>query len=72
MLTVILIPTHFLLVLLLAGGEGTKDFFPLGIPITIWGIITVVHIVLSLWGGIAALNRMVFWGRGIPIIPATR
>ena len=71
-LTIVLVVTQFALVFLVTGGEGSENLFPLGIPITIWGIVTVVHIVLSLWGGIAALNRVIFWGRGVPVIPAAR
>jgi len=71
-LTIVLVLTHFVLVFLVIGGRGSEHFFPVGIPITIWGIISVGHVVLSLWGGIAALNRVLFWGRGVPVIPAAR
>ena len=70
--TVILVPAQFILVFAITGGEGTKNLLPLGIPITIWGVISIGHVVLSLWGGIAALNRVVFWGRGVPVIRASR
>ena len=74
--TVILVGTHFYL-LWSQASDGTdtpltEDFFPLGIPVALWAVLTLVHVVMSIWGGAVALQGKPFRGNGIPFIRATR
>jgi hypothetical protein len=68
-LTLILVPLHFVLLFALAGGPYAHSFFPLGIPITIWAAVTVFHIAVSILGLICSLVGHAFW---IPAIPFLR
>ena len=47
--TIILV-IHFFLAWGVTQGRGTPDFYPLGIPITIYGVLVLVHIVLVIVG----------------------
>jgi uncharacterized Tic20 family protein len=52
--TTFLVVTHFTLVFALTGGGGVRGFYPLGIPITIWGLVLLLHIVLVIVGTVRA------------------
>ena len=60
LLTVLLVGGHFtLLFVLTSDGSKIEGFFPFGIIITTWVLLTVVHVGLSVAGLIAGLNRKV-------------
>ena len=42
--TLLFLGLHFYLLFVLDGTEATDSFFPIGIPITIWLLISVLHI----------------------------
>ncbi|GAB3624778.1 hypothetical protein GCM10027418_28630 [Mariniluteicoccus endophyticus] len=55
--TVLLVGTHFVLLFTLAGDRPSPyadSFFPIGIPITLWLVVTLAHIVVSIVGGVRA------------------
>jgi uncharacterized Tic20 family protein len=49
-----LLVTHFILLFTFAGGEGVADFYPLGIPITLYGLIVLLQMVLAIVGTVRA------------------
>ncbi|UEJ83792.1 hypothetical protein Bra3105_05615 [Brachybacterium halotolerans subsp. kimchii] len=71
-LTLILVPLHFVLLLTLADGPYGHDFFPLGTAISLWGLVTLFHIVVSILGLIFSLTGKVFWIPAIPFLRAGR
>lgn len=64
-LTALLVSTgllilHFVLLFVLTSGESsTSGFYPLGIPITLYGLVILVHIVLTIIGTIRASSGRV-------------
>lgn len=45
---------HFILLFALTRGAGVSDFYPLGIPITLYGLVVLAHIVLVIVGTVRA------------------
>lgn len=68
--TVLLVGGHFLLLWILTrdADASTLGFYPLGILLTVWGVHTLAHIVVSIWGGVVAGAGKVFWANGIPFL----
>lgn len=66
--TIVLVGGHFLLLWVLTRDGSTVDFFPLGILLSLWGLHTLAHLVVSIWGGIAAGAGRVFWANGLPLL----
>ncbi len=67
LLTVLLVGGHFtLLFVLTRDGSEIEGFFPFGIIITTWAVLTLVHVGLSVAGLIAGLNRKVLRAPAIP------
>ncbi len=64
--TVVLVGSHFFLLWSLRNDGPIDAFFPFGIIITVWMAYTVVHIVVSVWGGIVAKSGRVFKMNGLP------
>lgn len=64
-LTALLVSTgllilHFVLLFLLtSGGSSVSGFYPLGIPITLYGVVVLAHIVLTIIGTIRASSGRV-------------
>lgn len=60
LLTVLLVGGHFtLLYVLTRDGSEIEGFFPFGIIITTWAVISLVHVGISITGLVAGLNRKV-------------
>lgn len=67
--TLVLVGGHFfLLYLLTRDGSSIGGFYPFGIIITVWMAYTVVHVVVSIWGGIVAKSGRVFKLNGLPFL----
>lgn len=61
LLTVVAAVTHFgLLFAIPDGSDVKKGFFPIGIPLTIWGLLSVAFLVCSILGLVKAGKREVF------------
>lgn len=54
LVSTILIVTHFVLLFTLTRDEPVRDFYPLGIPITLYLLICVAHVVLTIIGTVRA------------------
>lgn len=67
----ILIVTHFVLIFGVNAGEGVRGFYPLGIPITLYFLVCVLHVVLTIVGTIrAAQGKVMSVPFAIPYIKA--
>lgn len=67
--TLILVGGHFLLLWFLTrDGASIVGFFPFGIIISLWMLYTLMHIVVSAWGGIVAKSGRVFRMNGVPFL----
>lgn len=66
--SIVLVGIHFYLVIAVATDDEpmTQHFFPVGIPITLWGLLSLAHVVMCVWGGAVALQGKPFRGNGIP------
>ncbi|WP_135849410.1 DUF7822 domain-containing protein [Serinibacter arcticus] len=69
LLTVLLVVGHFVLLFTLARDSGVQGFFPLGTVITLWFALSLVHVVVSIVGGLRAGAGRVF---RVPAIPFFR
>jgi hypothetical protein len=65
--TVVLVGVHFGLLFAFTRDEPVEGFFPLGIPITVWVIWTVAHLVICIVGMIKATRRKVFAPPALPV-----
>lgn len=54
LVSTVLLVSHFVLLFALAGGRGVSGFFPLGIPITIYFALSLLHLVLVIVGMVRA------------------
>lgn len=72
--TIVLVGGHFLMIWFLTSGDKPpiKSFFPVGIPITVWGVVSLVHVVMCICGAIVSSQNKPFSGNGIPFIRASR
>ena len=61
---------HFYLLFALDGTEAEDSFFPIGIPITIWPLISVLHFSLSIVGGVKAGRGRTMGFYGVPLARA--
>lgn len=64
--TLLFLGLHFYLLFALDGTEAADAFFPIGIPITIWLLISVLHFFLSIVGGVKAGRGRAMGFYGIP------
>lgn len=67
--TIVLVGAHFGLVFWVTGGEGADGFFPVGIPITVWGLVSLVHLVMCIWGTVVTSQNRPF-GFGVSFFRA--
>lgn len=67
LLTILLIGAH-VLILILIEGRGVTGFFPVGIPITLWLIVSVAHFVITVIGLFKASKNQEFRGLGMPLL----
>lgn len=68
--TLLFLGLHFYLLFVLDGTEATDSFFPIGIPITIWLLISVLHFSLSIVGGLRAGRGRAMGFYGVPLARA--
>ena len=68
-LSVLLVGTHFGLLFALTRDEPVQGFFPLGIPITTWLVVSVAHLVICVVGLVRAGRGQVL---AVPAIPFFR
>jgi uncharacterized Tic20 family protein len=69
LVSTVLVVTHFVLLFALTGGGGVRDFYPLGIPITLYALVVVLHIVLVIVGTVrASQGKIVNVAVAIPFI----
>lgn len=64
--TILLLGAHFWILFAVLPPEGTSEFFPTGIPITIWAVLTVFHLGYCIYGGLRANQRLPIRFSGIP------
>jgi len=69
LLTVLLVLGHVVLLVTLTRGAPVQGFFPLGTVITIWFVLSLVHVVVSVVGGLRAGAGQVL---RVPAIPFFR
>lgn len=64
-----LLVLHFVLLFVLTSGGEVANFYPLGIPITMYGVIVLLHIVLTIVGTVRARSgKVVRIGFAIPFV----
>ncbi|TDT31204.1 hypothetical protein [Naumannella halotolerans] len=68
LLTVLLIGGHFVLLAVLSRDAPIQDFYPMGIPITVWLVVTLAHLVISILGWVRAHQHRVLWVPAIPFL----
>lgn len=68
--TLLFLGLHFYLLFVLDGTEATDSFFPIGIPITIWLLISVLRFSLSIVGGLKAGRGRAMGFYGVPLARA--
>ena len=68
--TLLFLGLHFYLLFALDGTEAEDSFFPIGIPITIWPLISVLHFSLSIVGGVKAGRGRTMGFYGVPLARA--
>lgn len=68
--TLLFLGLHFYLLFALDGTEAEDSFFPIGIPITIWPLISVLHFSLSIVGGVKAGRGRAMGFYGVPLARA--
>lgn len=69
--SVVLLITHIVLVISLGGSEGMRGFYPIGIAITLYFAISILHIVLTIMGTVrAAQGKVLKVPFAIPYIKA--
>lgn len=68
--TVVLVSLHFGLLFALTREHPVEDFFPLGIPITLWLLISLLHVVLSIVGLVRAGSGKILSPPAIPFFRA--
>jgi hypothetical protein len=68
-LSIILWTAHSLLLFLLTRDGPARDFFPIGTALTLWVVLTIVHVVLCIRGMLRAKRREVF---AVPSFPLLR
>ena len=67
--TLVLVGGHFFLLWFLTlDGATIRGFFPFGIIISLWMLYTLIHIVVSIWGGLVAKSGRVFRMNGLPFL----
>ncbi|WP_053351792.1 DUF4870 domain-containing protein [Leucobacter musarum] len=66
--TIVLLIAHLALLLSLTDTEYARGFFPIGIPITIWLLLSIVHVVFSIVGLVRASSGKEFRAWSIPVI----
>lgn len=68
-LTIVLVGTHFGLLWYLTADdpEGTMSFFPFGLVLTAWALISLWHLVLCIWGIVASAQGRELRGTGLPV-----
>jgi uncharacterized Tic20 family protein len=71
MSTVVLIGTHFA-VLFIFQDRIPNSFFPMGIFVTAWAAISLLHVIVSIAGLIVAERGRVFRWNGLPFLRAPR
>lgn len=65
--TIVLIGGHFFLLWFLSrDGGSVGGFFPFGILITLWGLVSLWHLVVCIWGAIVTSQHRAFGANGIP------
>lgn len=70
--TVVLIGSHFAVLIIADGRIPTDTFFPIGIFITVWAAISLLHVIVSIAGLIAAERGKVFGWNGLPFFRSPR
>lgn len=70
LLTILLCGGQVALLVVFTGGAPVHDFFPLGIPITLWFAISIMHVVLSIVGTVKATGGRAFRAPAIPFLRA--
>ncbi|SPT53502.1 Uncharacterized protein conserved in bacteria [Actinomyces bovis] len=65
-LAVLLLSAHLYLLFTMTRDKPVKEFFPLGIPITIFGLLTLVHLILAVVGGVRASKGKTMPFYGVP------
>lgn len=71
--TVVLVGGHFLALWYLTRDGGTiGGFFPFGIIISLWGVVSLWHVVVCVWGTVVTARNQPFGGNGIPFIRESR
>lgn len=63
---VVLTVAHFWMLYAYTQDGPTKDFFPVGIPLTLLAVVTLLHLVLSVVGGVRATKGKTMPFFGIP------
>lgn len=66
--TIVLLIAHLALLLSLTDTEYARGFFPIGIPITMWLLLSIVHVVFSIVGLVRASSGKEFRAWSIPVI----
>ena len=68
-LTVVLVGTHFGLLWYLTADDpdGIEGFFPFGLVITAWALVSLWHLVLCMWGIVASGQGRELRGTGLPV-----
>jgi hypothetical protein len=59
MVSTLLVILHFVLLFALTADSPTSEFYPLGIPITVYFAISIVHLVLVIMGTVRATSGKV-------------
>jgi flagellar biosynthesis protein FliR len=67
-LSVALIAVHFLVLHLFTQGAPQTHFFPIGIPITIWGLVSLVFVIVCIVGLSRSNKGAVFAAPAIPFV----
>lgn len=69
-LTALLTAAHFVLLATLSSGDLGEQFFPIGIPTCVYGVVYVAHLVATIWGGVRAKRGGVLGWPAIPFLRA--
>lgn len=70
--TILLVGGHFVLLFGATQNGPVSGFYPLGIPITLWAIMTLAHLVFSIVGLSRANSGKTFWAPALPLIREQR
>ncbi len=66
LLTVLLVGTHFGVLIAVTADGPVSGFFPIGIPITVWAVVSLCHVIFSGVGLVRAARWQIYW---VPAIP---